>query len=539
MPQWIWLWMNILEQYGFKPMANQQLEQNSRSCSTQTDDFHKRIKKLSESVAHFWGNNLPITVSAETSSFNWMAVNISEHLSYLSDQCLTALLLHEWGHRMISPVTVEQAYWWEILAAQAGIKETAEAVNIATDLIVDYYYLNHKLWANQYQNCEKKLIDEFDFGDPVKEFYLQCYLYMAKWEDDFPHLWSNKDSVKRAVDVLLNENSVLDKRIRQFFQILANIFRLRNQSSREIALIIIRGTSAQSIAPYMKGELAPWKNKSFDVNRLIRLIKSSGDKFPIKQIEDICGKNNAHQIIARLNILESLVRVESKVTRKINDKRTQHREGVSVWQVGESIKKLDVLATLERSGLLLPEITTLKNLYPQTQVKNPPGSVCLIIDNSNSTSGLIIQSELDASIALIEASRRLKMDVSAIVFGSDVTASIEPGSEYDRIERLLAELDGQSGGTRLSPALDKAISFAGMQKKKMSTVIFSDSYIFDTRESIERITTLQKKGPVIMFLVEQKLNMDYLEDLKKMDSPPKILSFKPGQMLVDEALDAL
>jgi hypothetical protein len=328
----------------------------------------------------------------------------------------------------------------------------------------------------------------------------------------------------------------LDDRVRGFLRVVAPLFEPDSSRRWRVARRGTKGPRGGPCPPVI-GRSAPWRRRQWDASELVRLLVSSGLRVPDETLESICGPRVRRQVRARIRVLESLVRVEPHVQRLESKLRSERFEGSTFWRVGEPIRELQPIVTLERSGVLLPGVTTLRRRYFQTRLQEPQlHSVCLIVDNSGSTQGAVIENELDAAVALLEACRRQRSLASLVVFGSDVAGKVEPGHEYDRVAMMLAGLEGQSGGTELAPALLQATRYLPKGGRQMATVIFTDSYIFDTLQSLPHFRTLSGAGPVVLFCVADHVDDDLLEGLRTLDRPPRIVQLGPGQALVDEAL---
>jgi hypothetical protein len=508
--------------------------------------FASRLARLSGPVSAFWGIGMRV-VPGLVNAFDWNTVIIDQDEQDAPDDALTVLLLHEWGHRTLAPITIAQGFWWEILARLEGISASAEAANLAADLLVDAWYLAHPSWGALYAREERctveQLLDRAEAAslDPVLGLFLSCYARLARWSDLEARLGSDPQLVTRAVRALFDEAVALDARVRSFFRLLAPVFRQRGSDPRWADRSMGRqagGPEAPMTA--LRGSACPWRGPRWDARALVRLLVSSGDRLPEKVLEDVLGRTFARQIKGRRLLLDSLLRVEPKVQRLVRDLRTERPDGATLWQPGEALRQLETVSSLERFGRLLPGVTTLKRRYVCSQERHPGlDHVILVVDNSGSTSGQIIQSELDAAVALVEACRHLRAQVSLIVFGSEVVASIEPGHEYDRVEILLVSLEGQSGGTCLAPALQRAIHHASLSPGTVATVLFTDTYVHDTRQCLPSLSRLRERGPLVLFLVEHVLDQEFVQAVGRLPKPPRLVRHRPGAPLVDQALGVL
>ena len=514
------------------------------------DSFTRRLERLAEPVGTFWGLGLGVVASGTTPCTDLSIVRIPRSEEENSDDDLTALLLHEWGHRAIAPGSATRGIFWEILARAEGIRDRGEAVNIASDLLIDRWYLRHPRWCRLFAAAERRILEASrddrsgsaqDDDDPVRDLFLDAYLRLGAWEAlrerlDVPRL----PATEVALDALFDSGATLDERVRCFFRAVAPFFARRPHGGfaqgHRRAKSGARGPSARSLLGLPHAGRSP----SWDARELVRLLVSSGVRVTEATLAEICGKPVAGQVRARLRVLESLTRVEPTVSRKLSRLRSERFDGDTLWRPGDSMRSLEAIASAERGGLLLPGVTTLRRRFTR-DCADTPGihSICLVVDDSASTQGGILQGELDAAVAVLEAGRRLGALLSAVVFGSEITASFPPSADAERIELLLASLHGMSGGTRLAPALWRAVSFKPRDGRRLATVVFTDSYVFDARDVTAPLAELVGLGPVVLFCVEDHLDEELLAAVATLRSPPRVVRHRPGAPLIDAALEVL
>jgi hypothetical protein len=513
---------------------------NSKNRKTEIYAFQKKLYRLAEPVQVFWGQSMKISVSdnSEAPSFTWEDINISMKYRDSSDNDLTCSLLHEWGHRCIAPESTAIQIWWQILARMEGIEADHVAVNIAADLIVDSWYLKHPDWKELYlesytNSYLKDCYRPTEYINPLFCFLLNCRSALVGLDEELPERLRCAGTTK-AMSYLFNLKLTQDQNIRLFFRILAPFLKYFKTPDSRGSKGDVNSNGTFGLQPIS------WKPSAWDAEALVKLLSSRGIKVPDTTLNNVCGEKIANRVTARLRVLESLIQVMPSVDRFVeNGKQTISTE-YEFWKIGDSIRKLDPLRTLERAGSILPGINTLgkRNLKNnQNESENPV--LCLIIDDSSSTNGQIMRQQLNASIALLETARKTRKPASLIVFGSHVTTLIKPGQEYQRMEMIIASLQSQSGGTRLAPALTEALRFIPNNGEKMATVVFTDSYLFDIEESISLIPRLMSAGPVALFCTEDRLDDSLVGSLKKLKKSPAIIQVAPNTQLVDAALRIL
>ena len=509
-----------------------------------------RLQRLAADVGAFWGAGIRVAIDDGSPCFDWQEVRIPlEDAVARSDEALSCLLLHEWGHRCLSPRTVEQAMWWQLMARLEGVRAAREAINIACDLLVDRWYIDHPGVGARYREIERQSQLEFLAtplaqrrmeADPSLAFLTACYAQIGGWQADLADLRLDRDLARAVLDQLFDERQSLDDRIRGFLRAAASVLRTCGEQAPFGSQRRTAGPGSGGPLPTLLGSPHPWIGPDWDAGRLVRLLVAHPLPVPASVLEEECGPLLAREVRGQVRVLESLVRVERDVARLVAVARGQRAEGSTSWRIGDPSHELDAVLTLERAGLLLPGITTLRRRRGRNPVPEAAlPRLCLIVDNSGSTTGEVIESELDAAVALLEAARRLRVEAGAIVFGSGVHAAVEPGSEHMAIARLFAALHGQSGGTELAPALARAAAMLPASGQSMATVIFTDSYVYDSDDAVRRMRRLVERGPVVVFAAENSLDPRFVAALRSLTPGPRLVQHHPGARLVDEALAVL
>lgn len=519
----------------------------TRVAESLADDPAARLRRLAGEVGAFWGEGIPVAVEDGAPSFDWRLVRIPpEEIGARDDEELVCLLLHEWGHRCLAPRTIDQGLWWELLARMEGIVASRAAVNILCDLLVDRWYLEHAEWGAAYRRAERRALDRLlalpeararAQGNPALGLLLACYERLGGWQELLGDLRLDRELAARCLDALFDESRPLEERVRDFLHegasALRSPFELRGGRGR-------RGAPEGEVLPPLLGSLTPWIGPAWNAGALIRRLAAYPLTLPPAVLEEVLGAEAASEARAGLRVLASLLRVERQVDRAVESIRQQRAEGSELWRIGDPAHELDALLTLERAGLLLPGLTTLKRrraARPAPRPKLP--RLVLVVDNSGSTAGEILAAELDAAVALLEAARRLGVDVGLVVFGSSVHAAVDPGPHHGRIARLLAALNGQSGGTELAPALRRVRAMLPPEPEPMGTVVFSDSWVFDGAEAALQVGDLLLRGPVVLFLSDTSYDSSFLAHIRALRPGPSLVLHRPGQALVDETLRVL
>jgi len=510
------------------------------------EPFEPRLVRLAGPVAAFWGQGLKVVVRGQTPQFAWDEVRMPVGEALATDDELTCLLLHEWGHRCIAPRTVAQGMWWELIARMEGIAASADAVNLAVDLLVDRWYLEHPSWGGVYAECEHRNLVRTVASElgrkrlrasPFGAFMTACYGEIGGWQGELQGLGLDLGRAARAVRALFDEARSGEERLRGFLREGGKALRGRAAGRPGNGGSLPGGPGL--VEPLL-GAPAPWRGPTWNPDELVRMIVSTGVRVPSETVAAVAGASAARAVRARLRVLESLLRVTPRVRELVTARRSRRHEGTLLWRAGDPARELEPVTSLERSGLLVPGVTTLRRRGVMRRRHDPDlPDLCLVVDNSGSTAGAVVERELDAAVALLEVARGIGAAVSLVVFGGDVAAAIEPGPRYDDIAMLLAALEGQSGGTSLAPALAQAVAWRPGGGRRMATVIFTDTYVYDLDAAASYLALLTAAGPVVVFAAARRVDSDMGERFGQVRPRPRMVRSDPGEPLVDRALEVL
>jgi Mg-chelatase subunit ChlD len=395
---------------------------------------------------------------------DWKVVEIPAEYKFWSRERLLHTLLHEWGHRMISPLSPERGAILRKAAEKEGLsaKQAQQVVNVATDLWLDRQYLQDPSWKATYWE---------GLQVSVREARKKLGVEDAPWPAAFSALYARllRDSAPTAekqqsiVDPLedaLGESPTLEEETRSLARGLWEALYEGNTEQpgrvREVARML-RGVlpETQKVLVSVSHSFETGVDASLTPS-LRQVGREAG--LSAQDLSDLFG-DSAEEIrrhTTRLDLYEAIVPVvEEFDSRPCQSRRQGHRR----WTAGERTRELDAPASLQRAGALIPGVTTLapRHAPKGQQEEKGCGRVCLVIDDSGSTSGSTLRREQEAAFAVIAAARRLGDPVGLVVFGSSVTASEAPTTKYDKLERKIAGLSSSSGGTELAPALSGAL----------------------------------------------------------------------------------
>lgn len=452
------------------------------------------LRECATRVRRYWGAHLHVRVSSVSAPrMDWKVVEIPpEYESWSRDELLQTLL-HEWGHRMISPLSPERGAIFHKAAEKEGLtqEQAQQAVNIATDLWLDRQYLHDPNWETTYwkgtQASIRRLKSDLTTEDApwpaaLIGLYTRLLRSTAPTEEK---LESMRDSLKdveafeeetRSVvrglwEALYEEEAERPRRIRKVARILRGLL----PEAQEILISVSHSFELGGDA-----NLTP---------SLRRLGREAG--LTEQDLADLFD-DSAEEIRKRTSKLEFYKDIVPIVEQFADGQRESKRpEGYERWQEGDRLQELDSLASLQRAGALLPGVTTLSPRHrPDGQQEEEGcGRVGLVVDDSGSTSGSTLRREQEAAFAVIAAARRFGDPVGLVVFGSSVTASITPTSKYEKIERAIVGLSSDSGGTELAPALAKALDYFSATLRG-ALMIMTDAGFSDKEAVSRRLTAL-------------------------------------------------
>jgi hypothetical protein len=455
------------------------------------------LEACADDVRRYWGSHLHVEVSGEgRPRTNWRTVYVPPGYRSWSREHLLAILLHEWGHRMISPISPERGAIWRTAAQREGLSQQQAhlVVNLATDAWIDRHYLTSSDWGPVYWRGECESLnttngaagpsDEPSLPAVIRIFYARLLREMRPATGDTEALFT---PVQERIDAAAPE---MTKLVDDLWDILYDRSREKPDRIRAVARRLrdlLPEQSAGLASPAHQFEVGPDTELT---PALRREAKRAGLSDP--EVDDLFGDASMTELRQRADRLELYEEVVPVVEAFMSRRARSRREGYEKWKVGQPLRDLDLLATLQRSSALLPGVTTLSPHY-ETQGPKSAGQGCgrlvLVIDDSGSTTGSTLRREQEAAFAITAAARRLEDAVGCVVFGSGVTESIAPTSQYTRIEEAVCRLTSSSGGTQLGPALTEALDFL-TPPGEGALMLMSDAAFHDEQAVVDRLTHL-------------------------------------------------
>ena len=419
------------------------------------------------------------------------------------------LTCHEVGHRVFAPITMINELVWRAIAKEEGIDKTKDFTNIISDLWVNGGFVFD---CSKYSKLYMNFLDvmggkQFGF---MQEEVNENIVKKGRGEE---LKFSNK-TIQRVFSTLFYDTRDINTRVRELARILKDIVNKippEGFSGWGLGGCSLGNKLTEKEADQLAKELAKIApNLTMDdISELLADIEimngKEGDDKESRGIgrgegtektkeREIYYQYRKWQIyLKNITMLNSYWGKRSKII----------DAGCETWRVGDKIEDLDVLTTVQTSGIAIPNITTVKRARSdkgETE-RGKGSSICLVVDKSASTYGDVIDREVEACFAIVENARHFGDKVSLLTFsgGLYVKGAIEPSFDYDHVEDKLVRLEG-AGGTVIAPALKRARDFA-VKEGKQTTYIATDCGVWDMERAFTILEELASYGKIVLFFV--------------------------------------
>jgi Mg-chelatase subunit ChlD len=478
---------------------------------------------------------------------DWKEVLIPSDFTEWSHDELSHILLHEWGHRMISPVSPHISAIWRKIGQKAGLSEhqAALAVNVVTDAWVDRAYLENPQWGPVFQrgDCEsiagleerlRKSAQRMEEAAPMEPFMRMWGAFNRRLIRD---AGPARIEAHPSFSYTREEQAAAD----ELWQIVYN----EAPSEEERVKLASKWLKAwlpeeEQIDVTLYPRFHPFSGREKNAGELTDRVLVRGRRAGLgnADLEELFGEEVIEKMKIRTQRLKMYAEVVPAVEKFLSYRRRKAFEGYKMWRPGGHLASLDIVATVERSAAIIPGVTTLARNFNRRGFHTGRGSggVILVIDDSGSTDGEVLQREKEAAFAVIAAARQFGDPVGCVVFGSEVTGSIEPTSQYDLLEERLCALDSESGGTAMEPALREALRLTNGHRG-FSIMIMTDAEVADGDE----VRTVALSFPLESNLVAFCFNTSdaVREGLGTLASRIRLLSASPDIPFVEAALEEI
>jgi hypothetical protein len=448
------------------------------------------LAAIARRIHAYWGTHLYVrVVPGSTPQMDWRDVHVPPEFGTWSRDRLTSILLHEWGHRTISPISPLRGRLWQQAARRAGLmpKQAHMVANIAADAWVDRACLENPDWGEVFRRGEEETLAELvartgsppdstdaralRFGRLLVAFQRLILDSTGDTASTAPAPGEGADEVqecaRRMWDILMTPEAAEVDKVADLARLLQNW--LPPEPDPRLLL-----SALHDFARRVKrlGELT---------ERLLEEARRAG--LGDAEIEEAFGRDELERLRLQAERLRLYARVVPVVKKFMAQRARMSFAGYRSWRVGRPVRELDLLATLQRSSILIPSVNTLsQHLEPRgSQVGRGRGGAILVVDDSGSTSGNVLAREKEAAFAIVAAARSFGDPVSLVAFGSRVTRSIPLTSNYAQVEEAVCRLDSGSGGTALAPALEEALRH-GEGLESFAVMVMTDGEVGDSED---------------------------------------------------------
>ncbi len=434
------------------------------------------IEDLNRQVGEEYGKVLPVRiVSGGAPHFDWRSVNIPEDMlrEIQSDALLKDVLRHEYGHLFINPRSPAVAETMVYLAMSMGFADAQDVMNVVSDMLVDSTLI--AVHGREYL----ELIEHYlrDTTVPILRFMGSFYAVHARKLGLDTEL-SETPLGRRMHRILLNGNVPFYSRVYAAYQIIMSSFSKIVRVPYSSNAIVVEDVNPARA----RKELG---KQGFDLGRL--------------ESEDI-----GH---LRLPGMGSLFRTTanprriSEVISRISVHMDEHVPGrfkgldFDIWSIGDDEGSLDMVKTVENSGVAIPGLTTFSRVEREGSGDSGPGTAVILLDCSGSMKG---EKFLAAQVAVLNIVRRFENTGVLLGFvpfsgGINERHVVYPTRSYDEIVDLLLRIL-PDGGTMVGPALRAA---RAMEPDLI--YLITDTHIADSQE-LREMSEVRK----VIFVVSTK-----------------------------------
>lgn len=476
------------------------------------------LVSMGREIARETGAHLFVKVVDDGSpAMDWHTVSIPRDVLEGGENRVKCTLLHEWGHRIVSPRSLERAVALAVrlnLDSDVGYEEAFQITNLACDLWVDDALLKHPTWGDEYFENMAAEIDELrdlqstegvngpaagirrllDLISQVESARAEA----AGFEAPIPvRLSTARKILGYLFDLRLDEHT----RIRQLLDDVRSLLgplwkqrRVRRELERRMPRFLLEALQRGGVLEIV------------DLPKLSQELVDAGISWG--SVADAVGAENGstkRRLAAKIRRLQCYSRLMRRLEQSLLSACEERPDGWQSWTTSHPPERLDLEATLGRCGIAIPELTTLQPVV-DSRLSGPGYGrhVCIVVDDSGSTSGDVNRCEVEAALGLVEAARHFGDRVSLVAFGDRVTVDIDPCLDYENVAESIALLDSESGCTNLVPALERARSMVWSCPANTShVVILTDTAVSDLEDSLCLLQRISLRSRVTVFAFQE------------------------------------
>ena len=475
--------------------------------------FQARLNTVASPIGSFWGKYFPIRVldeflSVPVAYMDFKKVYVRSGLAALDDDHLRCILAHEWAHRMVSPASPGTGM--EI------VRRVADALNIsllhaktlsdpAIELIVDRANCGLPPVSNIYapilfdvieglRNSKEFSQERSDGSDLIFALRLANLLGISNLP---PDLRDMEKHVAPLLEELFSdwnghedeEDPIHINRIIRFSRQLAELLRDIESNLRIIALATERIEDATTGLGSVPESPDPAKG-------------------PGGSNEDLPARPRTRPQ-PELNL--ALCRT---VTNHLLNTARRGRPHTIIWQPSHPLHKLDFKRSVRCHPKLIPGLTTRMRGEGRRITRRTGNrmSICLVVDDSCSMAAHAIFSRSVCEGILRFAESR-DFPIGIITFGALVGEARRPEKRHAEISRVISELNGRLGGTRLCPALKVLSGFLNNERDITHVILITDAEIDDLNEATSEVfRRIREDIRITSLIINQDVPADYIKE---------------------------
>lgn len=209
--------------------------------------------------------------------------------------------------------------------------------------------------------------------------------------------------------------------------------------------------------------------------------------------------------------------------------RSMEISGRTTWTLGDDPEDLEIERSMENYSKLIPNLTTLKNVWTKSTSGKKKGGgrhIELLIDTSGSMEGKTLERAIDVGLALTEKAKSQEDYVGLTTFSSGAWEGFPPCRSYNAIQGILLRLMA-TGGTNIRHALELVEDHFAQADFNSTLFLISDTAIWDANYPVVREKLKEWSGELPLFLIAltSKIYKEIRRTLEK--SNVKVLKAPP------------
>jgi len=213
--------------------------------------------------------------------------------------------------------------------------------------------------------------------------------------------------------------------------------------------------------------------------------------------------------------------------------------GLADWEIDDDPERLDIEASIENYGRVIPGLSTLKRFYEYSKEGGIGDSKHfeIILDTSGSMDGEPLEKAIEITLALIEFAKSWEYSIALITFSSGAWEALPPSYDYDFVEDIVLRLLAD-GGTNLRGALKILDEHLSIISNSPLIFFITDTAIWDisTFSVKMKIRELAQRYPTYLIAITDELYEDTKYSLR--ESGIKLIFVNPkGERVWELVLD--